>query len=274
MTLFDYTDPQNHRFQVFDHRENTARRRVTIQATDMRIGGDWADVWMDVTELPLFISALRERAGYDYTDHMGDTLAVDQAEDWTTFTLTRAPRSDDEKPMTVKSVVLAARVRSLVSVLAAVDDQEQRSNPTETDEPDTTQDSAPPAPRVTITITPDADDPGQLDVTSEGHGIGYTALAYTLRAVAAEYDRKARAELGICGAELATGKPCARHRAERPVIMAPKRSGKTAEAISALLDFITTQLPNEPDEQPDEKPGLAGSACPLDVFLRTYERDQ
>jgi hypothetical protein len=117
---FEYVDAHNHRI-ILNNKTTDAFNQayVWFQAEDLAIGGAMVNVWLPVAEVARLDAALSDGAGFEFTDHTGDAIAVaPAAEDWTVFTFTRCPDGeDDEEPTTVRVVVLTARVPQLRAAL-------------------------------------------------------------------------------------------------------------------------------------------------------------
>lgn len=117
---FEYVDAHDQRI-IINNKTTDARDQpyAWFQAEDLAIGGAMVNVWLPVAELERLDAALAARAGFEFTDHTGDSITVASgAEDWTVFTFTRCPDDeDDEEPTTVRVVVLTARVPQLRAAL-------------------------------------------------------------------------------------------------------------------------------------------------------------
>lgn len=112
---FEYVDAHNHRILINKTTDGLGQPYAWFQAEDLAIGGAMVNVWLPVAEFERLDAALAAGAGFEHTDHTGDSIAVAAAaEDWTVFTFTRCPDDeDDEEPTTVRVVVLTARVPQL-----------------------------------------------------------------------------------------------------------------------------------------------------------------
>lgn len=124
-----YTDGHNHQLRINRTTDALDRPRVVLAADNLAIGGDLADVWLDPDGAQRLTDALYAVSPFEHTDHMGDRLDVTPGEPYTTFTLTRAPRDDDEKPAAVPVVVLTARLPEMRRALAALLDNEPPAAP-------------------------------------------------------------------------------------------------------------------------------------------------
>lgn len=105
-----YDDAHGHRLTVAPVDNTLDRRYVSLTAECMDIGGEMANVWLSMPDVHRLVAALAGRVPFEHADHMGDTVTVAPAVDWTTFTVVRAGRDDDEAPVTVRVVVLTARL--------------------------------------------------------------------------------------------------------------------------------------------------------------------
>jgi hypothetical protein len=105
-----YDDAHGHRLTVAPVSNTLDQRYVSLTAECMDIGGDMANVWLPMPDVNRLAVALAGRVPFEHVDHMGDTVTVAPAVDWTTFTVVRAGRDDDEAPVTVRVVVLTARL--------------------------------------------------------------------------------------------------------------------------------------------------------------------
>lgn len=118
--LYAYTDPQNHRLTIKRIVSASGRDYLSVWADDLAVGGDHANVWLPIISARQLAEALAARNSFHAADHMGDSLAVAWSDGWTTFTITRAPRTEyEDLGTTVRVVVLSARVPGLTAAVIA-----------------------------------------------------------------------------------------------------------------------------------------------------------
>ena len=116
-----YDDAHGHRLTVAPVSNTLDQRYVSLTAECMDIGGDMANVWLPMPDVNRLAVALAGRVPFEHADHMGDTVTVAPAVDWTTFTVVRAGRDDDEAPVTVRVVVLTARLPQVAHGIQSVE---------------------------------------------------------------------------------------------------------------------------------------------------------
>ncbi|MGA5489605.1 hypothetical protein ACPCK1_17835 [Streptomyces pseudogriseolus] len=119
---YAYTDAQNHRLTFRPTTGATGRQYVWVDAENLAVGGATASAWLTIEQARALDLTLANRFAAEFTDHMGDTLGVRPADDFTPFEVTRAG-DDDEGPETVRVVVLTGRLPEVRLALAAVADQ-------------------------------------------------------------------------------------------------------------------------------------------------------
>ncbi|MFE7853729.1 hypothetical protein [Streptomyces sp. NPDC057403] len=127
----------------------------------------------------------------------------------------------------------------------------------------------------TVTVRPAEDDPERLTVQADTHGIRPAAVAYALRQAADALDERGRA-LGdepipytlTEQAEDVAEAPATPVEGARYVKRADPDAGRivTVNRVWQADDGRTAVA----YEWPDPRASYAGSACPLDVFHRTY----
>lgn len=120
---YAYTDPQDHHLTI---EPAPSGRHLAVHAEDLAIGGDVASVWLPLEQALALGRALDAGAAFEFTDHTGDALAAALADDWTPIEVTRAA-DDDEKSVTVRVVLLSARLPELRAALAALSAEETPS---------------------------------------------------------------------------------------------------------------------------------------------------
>lgn len=121
--FLDHVDAHNHQLTV---KVAPNGHHVAVQADNLVIGGDHADVWLTPGRTHELATAFREGTPFEHTDDSGDRLTVAPQPDWTVFTLTRAARDDDEEPTSVRVVILTARIpRMALSLLDAADNTKE-----------------------------------------------------------------------------------------------------------------------------------------------------
>ncbi|MFJ3867887.1 hypothetical protein [Streptomyces nigra] len=125
-----------------------------------------------------------------------------------------------------------------------------------------------------ITVRPSVDDPEALAVQAESHGIHPAAVAYALRQAADQLDAKARALGDEPIPYTLTEQADDVEETHTPTLGARyvKRAAPDAGRIITVNRVWTAEDGHTAVayEWRDPRASYAGSACPLDVFHRTY----
>ncbi|MCX5362901.1 hypothetical protein OG864_29825 [Streptomyces sp. NBC_00124] len=127
----------------------------------------------------------------------------------------------------------------------------------------------------TVTVRAAEDDPERITVEASSHGISRTVVAYALRSAADAFDEAARAEgdepipYTLTEQAEAVEEPRTPTVGDRYVKRANPDAGRivTVNRVWEAEDGHTAVA----YEWDDPRASYSGSACPLDVFHRTYE---
>ncbi|MFD9853430.1 hypothetical protein ACFWXZ_14375 [[Kitasatospora] papulosa] len=124
---YTYTDGQGHELTLSAITDAVQAPYVRVGGENTAVGGAVASVWLPLDQAHALDRALSDRTPYEVADHMGDTLTVTVADDFTTFTVTRLEDEDDDTA-SVPVVALTGRLPEIRRALTATaEEAEQRS---------------------------------------------------------------------------------------------------------------------------------------------------
>ncbi|MGW4602714.1 hypothetical protein ACWENS_05490 [Streptomyces sp. NPDC004532] len=303
-TPYTYLDAQGHKLTVRRRLDATDAPRIAFEAENTAIGGALTNAWLPVDDAARLIECLENQHGYGFTDHMGDSVSVIPGDIWTTVRVTRAarPADDNEPAQAVPVVILTARVPELVIALLDL---------IGTPEPVDPKPPVQPLATITISRHDEDPEQITVQANARGIAKTQVAYALRKVADQFDRDGQAAGETAIPYASTATRPAALDQLFDAIADALPKcpencacRSFGPDEEIGFALDepaqptvpkvgdryrsknvdrtvkVTSVWLANEgtDDEHTavayewrDLKPGLSGSACPLDVFLREYE---
>ncbi|MFI7563822.1 hypothetical protein ACIBVM_18530 [[Kitasatospora] papulosa] len=125
---YTYTDGQGHELTLSAITDAVRAPYVRVGGENTAVGGAVASVWLPLDQAHALDRALSDRTPYEAADHMGDTLTVTVAEDFTTFTVTRLEDEDDDTA-SVPVVALTGRLPEIRRALTAtIEEAQQRAN--------------------------------------------------------------------------------------------------------------------------------------------------
>ncbi|MEU9141691.1 hypothetical protein AB0D33_38125 [Streptomyces sp. NPDC048404] len=116
--------------------------------------------------------------------------------------------------------------------------------------------------RATITVKPQPADPKLMTIEVDSQGIPPAAVAYALRQAAEQLEKQARADT-VLAVPTVGDRYVKRHVPDIGRVVTVNRVWQAEDGHTAVAY-----------EWSDSRPGQCGSACPLDVFHRTYEPEQ